>query len=204
MSSDHGGAAWASPAPAGLTALAIACFTFYAVLTGKVPHAVTPMLACWLMGGFVVQLGAGLIELKDGHLLGGNVFFFFSGFFMLTGALEFFVAGSSSFAAVKPSTAIDGWAWLVLLITLILWCPCYLKTSSTVMGLLVIIITIGVGFVVIRDFGLMNAKQASLYAGNFLLVTGILGIWQAAAIQLNAAFGKVILPVGGPDRKSVV
>lgn len=196
--SDHGAASFASPAPAGLTALAIACFTFFAVLTGQVGHNVTPLLACWLIGGFVVQLGCGLIELKDGHLLGGNVFFFFSAFFMLTGGLEFFVRASATYAAAKPDAAIDGWAWLVLFITLVLWTPCYMKTSTTIMGWLVIILTVGVFFVVARDLGWMTAAQASPLAGWCLLITGCLGIYQAAAIELNAAFGRVILPVGGP------
>lgn len=193
----HGGD-WANPAPAGLVALAVACFTFFAVLTGKVPGSVTPLLACWLIGGFVVQLGVGIIELKLGALLGGNVFFFFSAFFMLTGGLEFLVRSSAGFAAAKPNAAIDGWAWLVLWIILILWSPCYFKTSNMVMALLLIFLDIGVFFVVIRDFAMIDAATGSKYAGWFLLFTGIMGIYQASAIQLNAAFGKTILPCGGP------
>jgi succinate-acetate transporter protein len=143
-------------------------------------------------------LGCGLIELKDGHLLGGNVFFFFSAFFMLVGGLEFLVRASATYAAAKPDASIDGWAWLVLLVTLILWTPCYMKTSSTVMGWALIILTIGVAFVVFRDLGIMPAAQASPLAGWFLLITGCLGIYQAAGMQLNAAFGRTILPLGGP------
>ena len=48
--------AWASPAPAGLVALAIACFGFYALLTGKVDHSCIPLLGFWLLGGFFVQI----------------------------------------------------------------------------------------------------------------------------------------------------
>lgn len=129
MSNGHGGG-WASPAPAGLTALAIACFTYFAVLTGQVPGTVAPMLACWLIGGFIVQFIVALIELKEGHLLGGNVFLFFSAFFMMTGALEFLVKTSETFAKFGPTSEIDGWAWLVLLCTLLLWTPAYLKTST--------------------------------------------------------------------------
>lgn len=188
---------WASPAPAGLTALAIACFTFFAVLTGKVPGSVAPLLGCWLIGGFVVQVIVAIIELKDGHLLGGNVFLFFSAFFMLVGGIEFLVRTNAGFAAAKPNAAIDGWAWLVLTITLILWTPAYLKTSNTVMGLLVLLLDVAVVFVTVRDLGYMDAATGSKYAGWFLLGGGILGIYMAAAIELNAAFGKTILPVGG-------
>ena len=75
---------FANPAPAGLGALAMACFTFYAMFTGKVSHDALPLLACWLVGGAICQLTCGLIELKDHNISGGNVFLFFGAFFMAT------------------------------------------------------------------------------------------------------------------------
>ncbi len=198
-SSEHGG--WASPGPAGLTALAVACFTYFAVLTGKVPGTVAPMLGCWLIGGFVVQFVVALIELKEGHLLGGNVFLFFSAFFMITGALEFLVKTSASWAAFKPTSQIDGWAWIVLTVTLIMWTPAYLKTSTTALGLVVLALDVGVVFVTLKDLALMDAKVAGLYAGWALLIGGALAIYITSAIQLNAAFGRTILPLGGPILK---
>ena len=86
-----GNSSWANPAPAGLVALAVACFTFYAILTGKVDGTAAPLLGCWIIGGFVVQLIVGLIELMEDAVTGGNIFLFFSAFFMLVGGLEFFV-----------------------------------------------------------------------------------------------------------------
>ena len=191
-------AAWANPAPAGLTALAIACFTFFAILTGIVPHSSSPLLGCWLIGGFTVQIVVALIELREGSLLGGNVFLFFSAFFMLTGGLEFLLKASSTFAEFGVTSEIDGWAWLVLLITLILWTPAYLKTSPRVMGLLVLILDVGVLFVALRDLGLVAASVSAPIAGYALGLGGIFAIYFAAAIQLNAAFGKTVLPVGKP------
>lgn len=188
--------AWANPAPAGLTALAIACFTFFAVLTGIVPHTSTPLLGCWLVGGFVVQIVVALIELREGSLLGGNVFLFFSAFFMLTGGLEFVLKASSVFADFGVTSEIDGWAWLVLLITLLLWTPAYLKTSPRVMGILVLILDVGVLFVALKDLGVVAASVSAPIAGYALGLGGFFAIYFAAAIQLNAAFGKVVFPVG--------
>lgn len=205
-SSEQGG--WANPGPAGLTALAVACFTFYAILTphigadGKVvAGTMAPLLACWLIGGFVVQLVVGIVELREGALLGGNVFLFFSAFFMLTGGLEFIV--KSYFASVGPKavpldTIIDGWAWLVLFITLIIWTPCYLKTAPAALGLTVLILDIGVFFVTFGDLQVLNATMAHHWAAIFLLITGIGGMYVAGGIQLNGAFGKTILPLGKP------
>lgn len=195
MSNEHK-AAWANPGSAGLTALAIACFTFFAVLTGRVPHTSTPLLGCWLIGGFVVQIIVAVIELREGSILGGNVFLFFSAFFMLTGGLEFILQASSAFSDFGVTSEIDGWAWLVLLITLILWTPAYLKTSPRVMGILVLILDVGVLFVVLKDLGIMPTPISAPIAGYALGLGGIFAIYLAAAIQLNAAFGKVIFPVG--------
>jgi len=195
MSSEQGG--WANPGPAGLAALAVACFTFYAVLCGKVPGSALPFLACWLMGGFVVQLVVGIIELREGALLGGNVFLFFSGFFMLEGALEFWVETLGK--ADKAGAAIGGWAWLVLLLTLVLWTAPYLKTSPASLSLAVVMLDIAVFFVTCDKLKiLMDPHQAGMIGGYFLLATGILGIYVAAGIQINSAFGKQILPLGAP------
>lgn len=196
MSSEQGG--WGNPGPAGLTALAIACFTFYAVLCGKVPHAALPFLACWLIGGFVVQLIVGIIELREGAVLGGNVFVVFCAFFMLTGALEFLVLTQGK--ADPAGMALDGYAWLVLLITLVLWTFSYLKTSPAALGLTVILLDIAVLFVTIEKLGMFGdfAATAGYYGGLFLLFTGIAGMYVAAGIQLNSAFGKTILPLGKP------
>ena len=199
MSSNESGCA--NPGPAGLTALAIACFTFFAVLTGKAPHESLPLLGCWLIGGFVVQLSVAIIELREGALLGGNVFLFFSAFFMLTGGLEFLLRTSPAWTAAKPSAAIDGWAWLVLTVTLILWTPAYMKTAPSSLSLAVIILDLAIIFVTARDLGYIEAAAGSAYAGWLLLLAGILGIYVAAGIQLNTAFGKTILPLGSPMLK---
>ncbi len=61
MSSNH---EWANPAPAGLLALAMACFTFFALLSGKVEYLTIPLLGCWLIGGFVIQIMLGILELR--------------------------------------------------------------------------------------------------------------------------------------------
>ncbi|PKM77159.1 MAG: hypothetical protein CVU90_08385 [Firmicutes bacterium HGW-Firmicutes-15] len=199
-SSEHGGV-WANPAPAGLTALAVACFGFFSVLTGKVPHSVLPLLGCWLIGGFVVQMVVGVIELRQGAILGGNVFLFFSAFFMLVGGLEFIIRTSPAWAAANPSNAVDGWAWLVLTITTILWTPAYMKTAPSTLSLLVISLDIGIVFFTLMELGLIAAAIGATYAGWFLLIAGILGIYIAAGIQLNTAFGKTIFPLGGPMLK---
>ncbi len=87
MSQEH---SFATPGPAGLAALAVACFGFGAVFLGKVDLSGLPILAAWLIGGAMVQYTTAVMELKDHNILGGNVFLFFSAFFMLGAALSVF------------------------------------------------------------------------------------------------------------------
>ncbi len=79
---------WANPTPAGLVALAAACACFFALLTGRVSASAMPLIGCWLLGGFVIQIVVALLDLKSGNLAGGNTFLFFSAFFMLVSGLE--------------------------------------------------------------------------------------------------------------------
>ena len=202
----HVSISFASPAPAGLVALAIACFCFYAVLTGTCKGTAIPLLGCWLIGGFVVQFTVAVIELLEGQMQGGNVFLYFSAFFMLAGGLEFFVKAylntMNTAAGVAPiDSTIDGWAWMVLTIFTILITPAYLKNSSAIMGILVVLLDIAIIFVTGTDGGWLPKATYSPIAGYFLLAAGILGIYMAAAAFLAGTMGKQILPIPGPIMK---
>ncbi|MDI9570666.1 MAG: GPR1/FUN34/YaaH family transporter [Pseudomonadota bacterium] len=87
MAHEH---SFATPAPGGLAALAVACFGFGAVFLGKVDISGFPLLAAWLVGGGIVQYTTAVMELKDHNITGGNVFLFFSAFFMFAAALSVF------------------------------------------------------------------------------------------------------------------
>ena len=57
MAQEH---SFATPGPAGLAALAVACFGFGAVFLGKVGLEGLPLLAAWLVGGFIAPTLGGL------------------------------------------------------------------------------------------------------------------------------------------------
>lgn len=194
MSEKHG---WASPAPAGLVALGIACFTFYASLSGSVGPGAAPLMGCWLIGGFVIQFVVGVLELKEGNLTGGNVFLFFSAFFMLTGGLEMFVKFFASVNSWKLDARIDGWAWLVLLIILVFYAFAYYRQTAFVMNILVTLLTGAVFFIAFIDLQWIDGSVRMIPA-YLLLVAGFVAIYMSAAIILNSAYEKSILPVGKP------
>lgn len=204
MSNNNGG--WANPSPAGLVALGVACFIFFALLSGKVTAGAMPLMGAWLIGGFVVQVIVGAIELKEGQIVGGNVFLYFSAFFMLVGGLEFFI---KYFAAAQQwpiplDTRVDGWAWVVLAFCLVLWTPAYFKSTS-ILTLIVIFIDIAVVQVAFLDLGILSPSFKP-FAGYALLFAGILAMYLSAALILNTTYGKAILPLPQPwvKDKSVV
>ena len=96
---------WADPSPAGLVATALSCFVFFAMHSGRVEANAAPLLGIWLLGGFIVQVIVGLIELKHGNLIGGNVFLFYSA---IQAGCNFFavilvrIRGPGTFITVLP------------------------------------------------------------------------------------------------------
>jgi uncharacterized protein len=107
MAHEH---SFATPGPAGLGALAVACFGFGAVFLGLVKPGGLPILFAWLIGGCLVQYTTAVMELKDHNITGGNVFLFFSAFFMLGAALStmskfLLLAGAGAFIPKAAAAA---------------------------------------------------------------------------------------------------
>lgn len=190
------GSGWANPAPAGLVALAMACFVFFALQTGKVTGAVIGLMGLWLLGGFVVQVIVGILEILEGNTTGGNVFTFFSAFFMLVTGLELIFKFFAGMYGWKIDARVDGYAWMALSASLTLWAPAYLKSVKT-MTLLVFALLPAIWIVSFTDMGVWP-KTLVPVAGWFLFIAGWLGIYTSTAIVLNTAFGKTILPTGSP------
>ena len=187
---------WSNPTPAGLVALAVACFCFFALLSGKVTHDALPLLGIWLLGGFVVQLVVALIDLKGGNTTGGNTFLFFSAFFMLVGGLEMITKFLMATNNIALDARIDGWAWLVLTIVVMLWTPAFLKTPL-VLSLIVFAFDISLPFITLMDLGILSKDFAVIPAWG-LLIAGIFGIYLSAAMVVNTAFGREVYPMPGP------
>lgn len=187
-----------NPGPQALGALAIACFIFFGLLTGKIGEDSRLAVACWLFGGFVCQFTAALIELKDKNLTGGNVMLLFGSFFMLVTALISLSEFVCHVNDIHFVMACDPYAWLVLAIVLTLFTPAYL-VGSPVFFTALVFADLALWFLVILKFKvLLSPAVAAPIAAYCILFVGIFGIYLAAAIVLNSAFKKVILPVGKP------
>lgn len=187
---------WAGAGAAGLVALAMACFIFFALLTGKVNHSAIPLMGIWLIGGFVVQLVTALLELKEGNLLGGNVFTFFSAFFMLATGLELFFKYFAAHNGLALDASISGWAWLPICIAITAWTPAYMAGARS-LSLVVISLVPALWIISLTDMGVLSHAWSPL-AGYLALLGGVFGLYTSTAIILNNKFSRTILPMGAP------
>ena len=136
MAQEH---TFASPAPAGLGALAVACFGFGAVFLGWVKVEGLPILFAWLVGGGVVQYTIAVMELKDHNITGGNVFLFFSAFFMFGASLSVLAKFLMIKFGMAPHAYVEGWTWMAGAGFLTAVTPAYLKSNKLLFILVVLI-----------------------------------------------------------------
>jgi len=184
---------WANATPAGLVALAVACFCFFALLNGFVEKSAMPLIGCWLLGGFVVQVVVGLLDLKGGNHAGGNVFLFFSAFFMLVGGLEMFVKSGALAVGAPADGRVDGFAWLALTIAVYLWTPAFFKPFS-LLSLVVAALDVALPFIFLVDLQVLPPRFSPV-AGYALLAAGLIALYLGAAQVVNTAFGRKVYPV---------
>ena len=187
---------WANPTPAGLVALGVACFGFFALLTGRVGRGALPLLGCFLIGGFFIQIIVALLDLKSGNSAGGNTFLYFSVYFMLVSGGEMFV----KYFCSGLDTRIDGWAWLCLMLVVALWTPAFFKTSA-ILFIIVAALNVAVPCIALSDLKVFPADVnavLSQVAGWVLLLCGVLGVYLSGAIVVNTAYGRNLLPNPGP------
>lgn len=171
-------------------------FHFFAVHTGQVDSSAIPLLGLWLIGGLVVQIIVGVMELQHGNVLGGNIFTFFAAFFMLVTGMELIFKYFAAMNGWVLDIRIDGWAWLSLAIALLLFTPGYFKSPLSLLAI-VLSLNVAVPLVALMDLHVLPASL-HMVSGPFLLLAGIFGLYTAAAVVLNTVFEKVILPTGKP------
>ena len=195
MSNEH---TFVSPGPAGLGALAVACFGFGAVFTGKVTLGGLPLLAAWLIGGGVVQYTVAVMELKDHNMTGGNVFLFFAAFFMFGAALSVlakYLMLSGMIGNVKPDSMVEGFCWMAGASFLTAVTPAYAK-SPLPLFVLVLLLDVALWLIVGLDMGLLGAGLKPI-VGYLLYASGWVGIYLVAAIVNNHVFGRMVIPTFG-------
>lgn len=192
-----------SPGPAGLAALAVACFGFGAVFTGQVGIGGLPLLAAWLVGGGIVQYTVAVIELKDKNITGGNVFLFFCAFFMFGAALstfmKFFMLIGVFGEVIAPHAIVEGYCWAAGATFLTLVTPAYLKAPKPLF-LIVLLVDIILWMIVGIDLAILDSSLKPI-VGYLLFLSGGIALYLAGAIINNHIYGRTLMPTFGTFSK---
>jgi len=188
---------FASPGPAGLAALAVACFGFAAVFNGWVKPEGLPILFAWLVGGGVVQYTVAVMELKDHNITGGNVFLFFSAFFMSVASMSALAKFFMIKFGMVPHGYVEGWTWMAGAGFLTLVTPAYLK-SNKLLFFVVVMLDIILWCIVGLDLGKIDPTVGKPIVGWGLIVCGWIGVYLSGCIVCNTVFGRQIYPVPSP------
>ncbi len=194
---DH---SFATPGPAGLGALAVACFGFAGVFLGKVGMGGLPLLAAWLVGGGIIQYTVAVMELKDNNLTGGNVFLFFAAFFMFAASLSVIAKFFMIKFGITPMPFVEGCCWLAGALFLTIVTPAYLKATKLLFAI-VVFIDIALWIITAMDLGILSGSFKP-YVAYSLIAAGLIAIYTIGAIVNNAAFERQILPIPEPFVKS--
>lgn len=176
----------------GLAAFALNLFLVSISLTGLAPQATFPVfLASGFFYGFV-QILVGLHEYRIGSSFTGIVFGSFGAFWMstalpvlltTTGALDF---GS----AAGPAFGIYFVAWTVF--SAYLWLASF--TANRTAWLIFTVLVVALIFFDLAEFGLVPIA----YGAWIGVVDAGLAWYMSAALVLNDAYGRTILPLGAP------
>jgi len=184
---------WAPASPAGLVAVAAATSGLFALLGGHVGPGGLPLLGCWLLGGFVIQLVTAILELKSGNLLGGNTFLFLGGFMMLTGGIEMIMTFNIVAGGGAPDGHLDGYIWAALSLVLWLWTPAYF-TPFSLLSVIFALLDVALPVMALVDLGILPGEFMQISAWAFLAVA-LVAAYFSAAIVVNTVRGKKFYPM---------
>jgi succinate-acetate transporter protein len=188
---------WANPTPAGLVALALSCFCFFANFMGFIGSNAAPLMAIWLLGGAVIQFTVAICDLKGGNVAGGNTFLYFSAFFMLVGGIERLAKTWLSLHSYVFDARVDGWAWMLLTIVVLFWMPAFFKKFG-LLSMVVIFLFIAMPFITLLELECIHSETflniAPKIAGISLLLSGLFALWLSAATVVNKTFGRKVFP----------
>jgi len=183
---------FANAGPAGLMALAFYLGCLWPIATGSAPHSLAVVLVPLGLAGGIIQLVAGIIELRNGAMMTGNILLAFSTFMFLgmgenlLKALDLMPAGTA---------AVDGWIFLIMGV---LMCGFTIGHLPGPLMPLIFMIATDLFFVPAGLYFLTGIEIFWAVAGWDLPLVVVSIIWVVLGTVLNPIFGRPILPLGPP------
>ncbi|MDQ1277347.1 MAG: uncharacterized protein QG555_387 [Thermodesulfobacteriota bacterium] len=183
---------FASAGPAGLMVLAFYLGCLWPVATHQVDHSMATVLVALGLAGGITQLTAGIIELRNGMIMQGNILLAFSTFMFLGMGENFLKA-----VQIMPlnTMAVDGWVFLIMGI---LMCGFTIGHLLVPFAAFLFMVFTDLFFVPAGLYFLTHEQIFWTIASWDLPFVVIAIIWAVLGSVLNNLFGKQIIPLGKP------
>lgn len=181
---------FANPAPAGLMVLTFYLSCLFPVMTGRAPAEMIYVLIPLGFAGGIVQLAVGIMELRLGVIVGGNVMCGFSAFMFLgMGENLLKVLG----LIPHHTASVDGFIFTVMGLYMVGFTLPYLQKNlvASLFILLTDIFFMGLGV----SF-LFNIPMLSTIASWTIIPVIITAMWQAIAEVVNTSTGTTLIKLG--------
>lgn len=182
---------WGNSGPLALAAFAVPTFMLSAINVGWVSVALVPVvMAVALMSGGIVQLIAGIIQLRTGNTLAGVLFSMYGALWLSLWAFDEFFAGEMSAVALRQSQGLLLYAFGVF--TLWVFVASFRTNIVIVTALAFLAATL---FVLAA--GKYNANADLIKAGGWLgFIAGAEAAYLSCAELCQIAYKRWVLPIG--------
>jgi uncharacterized protein len=183
---------FASAGPAGLMVLAFYLGCLWPVATHQVDHSMATVLVALGLAGGITQLTAGIIELRNGMIMQGNILLAFSTFMFLGMGENFLKA-----VQIMPlnTMAVDGWVFLIMGI---LMCGFTIGHLLVPLAAFLFMVFTDLFFVPAGLYFLTHEQIFWTIASWDLPFVVIAIIWVVLGSVLNNLFGRQLIPLGKP------
>ena len=180
----------ADPAPVGLIALALTTLIFNLFNTGLLSRAGEPIvLALAVVYGGVIELGAGVWELRRGNSFGAMTFMSYAAFWLSYWVLEQFIVGR--IPAADSGHAVGAFMIVWGVFSASLWVVSLRTTAAVSTMLLMLAVSL-----VLLGIGISGAHADLVkIGGGFGLATAVAGWYAAFGGLINSVFGRTLLPL---------
>lgn len=187
---------WVDPTPASLFLVFIVAMPLWQFLTGGLSLNAAPLIGVGFLTAGIFWFMASVINFRMGDVLGGCINGVFAiGLGFLPGA-NFLVQAFGPAMGVTLDPRADGWFFLCIGIVFM---PFALGVAKRLWHLAIGLFVLGCAFIIngLALAGLIGIGMLPV-GGWFIFVGAIILLYNATAMVLAGAFGKPVLPLGGP------
>jgi succinate-acetate transporter protein len=185
---------YANPAPLGLAGFALTTFILNLHNAGFI--GIGAALCLGLFYGGLAQLVAGILEFRTGNTFGMTAFTSYGAFWISLAATVLMEMNK-----LIPAAALQGWllatlgAWTIF--TFVLWIATFRHNKALVM----VFTSLLVLFILLDLHVWMGSERLGHIAGWEGIFTALTAWYLMAAIIINEAYGREILPVGSLEEE---